>query len=302
VKRSLRGLIGCAVIALLAGLLVSVTTSPAAADGSTSYVYSRSSQTFNALPSGSGGGDAGAYEYKYQDECVGMSDAASPFEDYPDDGHTCAALAGNYQCPTPDGGSNGNVAWRRPAGSGGAGARVSGVFCLDDAELVIPLATVITDLRAELLRKLHTPVMQIRPDVSTFVNLPNVMWVEGNADNDIVTLDVPAPLTGQVWAKASYAWDFGDGSAGAAGRGNPFEPGVLPVDDPGHYSVEHTYTQPGTYTVGVVQSWEVFVDIPTYPGGDLDINAPDEPQTAPITVVPSDAVNISPASLDPEHH
>lgn len=295
-KRSLRGLVALAVLALVAGLLVSTTTSPASADGSISYVYSRSTQTFNALPSGSGGGDAGAYEYKYQDECVGMYDGASPFEDYPDGGHTCQVMAqnGTAQCPMPGGGSNGNVAWRRPAGSGGPGTRVSGIFCLDDAQLQIPLATVITDLRAELLRRLHTPVMKIRPDVSTFVNLPNVMWVEGDASNDIVTLDVPAPLTGQVWATASYAWDFGDGSAGATGRGNPFEQGVLPVDDPGHYSVEHTYGQPGTYTVGVVQSWDVFVDIPTYPGGDLDIDAPDEPQTAPITVVPSDAVNISP--------
>lgn len=293
--RSIRALVALAVMALIAGLLVSTTTSPASADGSISYVYSRSAQTFYALPGGSGGGDAGAYEYAYQDECVGMSDAGSPFGTYPDDGHTCATLAtaNAYKCPTPGGGSNGNVVWRRPAGSGGVGARVSGVFCLDKALLQVPLATVITDLRAELLRRLHTPVMKIRPDVSTFVNLPNVMWVEGAADDDIVTLDVPAPLTGQVWAKASYAWDFGDGSAGATGRGNPFELGVLPASDPGYYSVEHTYTAPGTYTVGVVQSWDVFVDIPTYPGGNLDINAPDQPQTAPITVVPSDAVNIA---------
>jgi hypothetical protein len=292
VKRSLRGLVALAVLALVAGLLVSTTTSPASADGSISYVYSSSQRSFEAVPGGGGGGDVSAYEYRYTDECVGM--IASAFEDYPDDGHTCASLAGQYQCPTPDGGSNGRVVWRRLAGSGGAGERVGGIFCLDEALLQIPLATVVTDLRAELLRKLHTPAMKIRPDVSTFVNLPNVMWVEGNADNDIVTLDVPAPLTGQVWATASYAWDFGDGSAGATGRGNPFEQGVLPVDDPGHYSVQHTYAQPGTYTVGVVQSWDVFVDIPTYPGGDLDIDAPDEPQTAPITVVPSDAVNISP--------
>lgn len=171
---------------------------------------------------------------------------------------------------------------------------MSGILCLDKAQLQIPLATVTLNLREELLRKLHTPVMKVRPDVSTFVNLPNVMWVEGAADDDVVTLDVPAPLTGQVWAKASYAWDFGDGSAGVTGRGNPFEQGVLPADAPGHYSVEHTYTAAGTYTVGVVQSWDVFVDIPTYPGGDLDINAPDEPQTAPITVVPSAAVNLAP--------
>ncbi len=295
-RRSFRRLVALAVMVLVAGLLVSTTTTSASAGGSISYVYSRSTQTFNALPSDSGGGDAGAYEYKYQDECVGMADGGSPFEVYPDDGHTCQVMAqqGTAQCPTPGGGSNGNVAWRRPAGAGGPGVRVSGIFCLDKAQLQIPLATVVVDLRAELLRRLHTPVMKIRPDVSTFVNLPNVMWVEGAPDDDIVTLDVPAPLTGQVWAKASYAWDFGDGSAGATGRGNPFDQGVLPADDPGHYSVTHTYMAAGTYTVGVVQSWDVFVDIPTYPGGNLDINAPDEPQTAPITVVPSDAVNIAP--------
>lgn len=101
--RSLRGLVALAVLALVAGLLVSTTTTPALAGGSISYVYSRSTQTFNALPSGSGGGDAGAYEYKYQDECVGMSSAASPFKDYPDDGYTCLVMAqqGTAQCPTP---------------------------------------------------------------------------------------------------------------------------------------------------------------------------------------------------------
>lgn len=300
--RSLRGLVAVAVMALLAGLLVSTTASPASADGSISDVYSHSQRSFEAVPSSGGGGDAGSYEYAYTDECVGM--VASAFETYPDDGHTCATLAQQnaYACPTPGGGSNGRVVWRRAAGSGGAGERVGGIFCLDQALLQIPLATVIADLRAELLRRLHTPVMKIRPDVSTFVNLPNVMWVEGVADDDIVTLDVPAPLTGQVWARASYAWDFGDGSAGATGRGNAFEPGVLPVEDPGHYSVEHTYTQPGVYTVGVVQSWDVFVDIPTYPGGNLDINAPDEPQTALVTVVPSNAVNVAPDAPSPFQH
>jgi len=294
VTRSLRALASLAVTMLVAGLLVSMSTAPAAAGGSISYVYSSSQRSFEAVPNGGGGGDVSSYEYRYTDECVGMS--ASAFETYPDDGHTCASLAASngYQCPTPGGGSNGNVVWRRPAGSGGPGQRVGGVFCLDAAQLQIPLTVVVTDLRAELLRRLHTPVMKIRPDVSTFVNLPNVMWVEGAADDDIVTLDVPAPLTGQVWAKASYAWDFGDGSGGATGRGNPFRHDVLPADDPGYYSIEHTYTAVGTFTVGVVQSWDVFVDIPTYPGGDLDINAPDQVQTAPITVVPSDAVNIAP--------
>ena len=284
-----------AALVLVLGVWTATTEQPARADGSISYVYSQSQSSFVALPAGSGGGGAGAsYEYRYQDECVGMSDAGSPFKQYPDDGHTCLVLsqsAGGYTCATPDGGSNGHVAWRRPAGSNGVGERVGGVFCLDDADLVIPLAQVITNLREQLLRQLHTPDMQIRPTNSTLVNLGNVMWVDG-ANDDTPELTIPAPLTGSVWAKASYTWSFGDGSAGAEGRGDAFD-GTLPNEAPGHYSVEHTYTSAGTYTASVTQAWAVFVDIPTYPGGDLDIDAPDNIQTAQITVVPSDPVNVA---------
>lgn len=122
-RRSFRRLVALAVMVLVAGLLVSTTTTSASAGGSISYVYSRSTQTFNALPSGSGGGDAGAYEYKYQDECVGMADGGSPFEVYPDDGHTCQVMAqqGTAQCPTP--GVAATATWlgvgrREPAGQG----------------------------------------------------------------------------------------------------------------------------------------------------------------------------------------
>lgn len=123
-----------------------------------------------------------------------------------------------------------------------------------DPPVSIPLAVV----QASFVRQLreadlpHPSIASAPPAARSLVNLPLVFWTQDAAE---VTLDVTVPLPARLTALPSYRWSFGDGATGPDDPGLPFDPGVLPTDNPDYYPVAHTFSTAGGASVTVVVTW-----------------------------------------------
>ena len=133
---------------------------------------------------------------------------------------------------------------------GDADWRLVGLVCLVDG---VPLT--VDDVSDRLSDVVLEEVPDLRPSYQprggTLIGLPAVFDAGqprtlGARRFELVGFDVV--LRGQ----ASWTWSFGDG-------------GSLQTDDPGgawpHMDVAHSYTNPGSYGVGVTTSWEAWFTV-----------------------------------------
>ena len=87
-------------------------------------------------------------------------------------------------------------------------------------------------------------------------------------------MDVTVPLPARLVAVPHYAWHYGDGTTGPDSPGVPYQPGVLPADDPDHY-LTHTYRTNATVTARLTVTWRATFTVSgiagTFPLPDISL-------------------------------
>ena len=156
----------------------------------------------------------------------------------------CGPTNGTIQPPVCVDGPAVLPLWRQQRSGAGAAwpstwQLVFGYSCPEDQ---VPTFT------AEDLRRLplvSTAVTTQPPSGPVLVNVDSIMLAD--AASQSFTTDLLGFVVDVVATPAVYTWDYGDGSrpVSTTSPGRPY-----PEQD-----VVHVYTQPGTYTIGLVTTW-----------------------------------------------
>lgn len=129
----------------------------------------------------------------------------------------------------------------------------------------VPIQDVGYDFQYAIERRLHPPVIELRPRPQTLVNLPTIVSTDYPTEKTF-TITVPPsadrtiPLTGSINAHAEMTWTFEDGTT-AAGAGRPYD-GTDPTTHPDHY-LTNTFQTAGHHTVTLTVTWTGTITVDT---------------------------------------
>lgn len=174
----------------------------------------------------------------------------------------------------------------------------------------VPMEEISYTVDYEVFQPLGDPQIRMHPqNGKTLVGLPTVVSTDHPAgleppaellsmDADSASVRIPihidrpgGGLDGEILADASFAWEFrnenGSVEGTAAGRGQPYDESVNPIDNPGYYTAGEFDTA-GEKTIAVTATWAGTVTVESL--APEEIVPIDIPASRTVEVVDSQSV------------